>query len=982
MKKSILLISLLIVMSLSLVSAATYQVDNRNLGGNICSDLGNETYFCTIQAAVDYANDGSTINVAGGTYTEQVIINKNLKLKNTGDAKINAPSSRRTFTFTESTSTWDPIIIVYGGSETSGAISGNGVVNVDIEGFEIDGLDKTPSGRYVGILYRNVNGNIKDNTIKHMKIDGSETFGISVYGKSNVLVEGNDISGYARGGIGINGDLDSSSKVTPSPDPIATVKENKVTGPGLGVPVTWAANGIQMGYGAKGTIENNEVTGNGWPGTEWAGTGILVVDTKDVTIKNNEVHKNEQAIGAGDFFGNAVERIDIMNNNIYENEWGISIFNEISDVTITGNKIIDTVSDGIDVYKYSGHSEYPQDIKINFNEIIGNGPDALWVQVPADEIINAENNYWGDCTGPGGVGSGNGDKITIDSGQVDYTPWLGACVDVQYNEDSCILDSEDVEVKANMTYSACLGNVWIGVNTGSGWQNYSAIGTKNPYSYKIDDSLTEGGNLVQWRYYVDDCYGHVDEGAIQEFTPKHKTDLIIDPSTPNGLEGWYKTEPLFTFNNDDHPTTITYRWDGLGPFTYNGTEFGVADAPNGGDGYLELTWWSDLCEGEPEQTKAIKVDQLPPQITNVNPVESSLIATLTPTISATIKEPYQTNSGVDVSSITLTIDSAGITDFNYVPGTKRLTYFATGLTEGVHDVVLTASDYAGNTATKEWNFTINMSSVDLRIINPPAGISNQKRQLLEVLLNEKVAKLDYMDENDKKPTFKSLCRNCEIYNKTKTFNEGQHNLVVRATNYAGAEINQTVSFFIDSVTPKIISQTPKKKSYGDGTFVVKYNEENPVSVILSYNQTGIWKTETKTDCPGGKNKICSFYIGDLSQGDLEYNFEIIDITGSNVKSKTDFIKIDTIAPLMTITSPQSTTYTTKKVPFDIVIDEASDLYYMDHTSKNKRWVRLASKTMDYKKTVTFQKGEHELEFMAVDRAGNEAVLGPINFEVI
>ncbi|MDD5331398.1 MAG: right-handed parallel beta-helix repeat-containing protein [Candidatus Nanoarchaeia archaeon] len=985
MKKNIFLMSLLFALSLSLVSAATtYQVDNRNLGGNVCSDLGNETYFCTIQAAVNYSSNGDTINVLGGTYSEQIIINKNLKLKNTGDAKINAPDSRKTFTFTESTSTWDPIIIAYGGSEISGAISGNDVVNVDIEGFEIDGLDKTPSGRYVGILYRNVKGNVKENTIGHMKLDGYETFGVSVYGKSDVVVEGNDISGYSRGGIGINGDLGTN------PDPKAMVKNNKVSGPGLGVPVTWAANGIQFGYGTTGTIESNEVIGSGWLGDEWSGTGILVVDCDGVNIISNKVYSNEQAIGVGEFYVSA-SNIEITGNEIYDNEWGISIFNDIEDVIVTDNKILNSVYDGIDVYSYgltswrdyTGH--YPSKVKINFNEIIGNGPDALWVEVPANETIDAKNNYWGVCDGPSGIGPGTGDNINVVSGNVDYTPWLGVCIDHQSIEDNCVLEVEDVEFKTNLSSvdSCSTPSVWLQTDS----KNYTASKQSGFYVATIPGSDLVGGSTVSWKFVVEDCEDHLDEGAIQSFYVNQLTVLTVNPEDADGQNGWYVTEPLFTLNNPSNSTAvISYRWDGLGPFVYNGTEFGVADAPNDGDGYLELTYWSNICGGEPEQVKELNVDRLVPTISDVYPEESSMISTINPKISAFIdKQQHQTNSQINVSSIILTVDGTVINEFEYSSNIRKINYNS-NLTEGFHEVKLEVSDLAGNKGEKIWNFTINTNPVELRILNPPEGILNSKRQLLNISLGEKVKSLGYTDSIDSTPTYKNLCRNCDHYDKMKAFSEGQHNLTVTAVSYSGAEFNQSVSFFIDSIAPKIPYTTPKGGTFGNGNFTVRYTEENPVEVNLyyDYNQTGVFQKVTKTDCPAGKNKDCTFVVEGVMNEKLDYYFEIIDISGFNTTSKVITTTMDTIPPVMTkLGSPLKETNYTKKVPFDIEVSEPVDIYYKDNKGKNPdRWTRLASKVTEYKKSVSFSKGPHEVEIKIIDKAGNTEITDPINFEVI
>ncbi|MBW2970738.1 right-handed parallel beta-helix repeat-containing protein, partial [Candidatus Woesearchaeota archaeon] len=297
--------------------------------------------YSSIQSAIDSALSGETICVQSGIYTEQIIINKNINLIGIDQPQIISPSLRNTYTFPESSRTWDPVVFAFGGTESSGAISGTDVISVLIEGFIIDGQADFRSGtRYSGILFRNVDGTVRSNIVQNIGVDGTETFGIIVHGDSDVLVEHNQVSDYARGGIGINGDLDTSYDIGPYPDPTAVVRYNTVTGPGLGVPVTWAPNGIQFGYGATGDIYANSVTGNGWPGTAWAGSGIIVVDTHDVIIEQNDVFSNEAAINVGEYWNPAAD-CQIIDNSVHNNEWGISVFNDASNIVVQGNNVVD-----------------------------------------------------------------------------------------------------------------------------------------------------------------------------------------------------------------------------------------------------------------------------------------------------------------------------------------------------------------------------------------------------------------------------------------------------------------------------------------------------------------------------------------------------------------------------------------------------------------------------------------------------------------
>jgi parallel beta-helix repeat protein len=253
-------------------------------------------------------------------------------------------------------------------------------------------------------------------TLINANVNGKETFGILSYGMSDVEIKHNLIDQFSRGGIGIYSG-------------VAKIEKNVVIGPaGPDVSLTWAPNGIQIGYGASGKIKENVVTGCGWPGTAWAGTGILVVDTSNVKVEKNYVYENEQAIGVVDFpevlygsvWAGVVSDVEIKKNIVTDNDWGISVANECLNIKIEDNIIHDNNYDGIDIYVYSPAVNPPSNIKVKKNSIAGNGPDGLWVGPNVTETVMAEENWWGDASGPSGDGPGTGDTVI---GNADYDPW-------------------------------------------------------------------------------------------------------------------------------------------------------------------------------------------------------------------------------------------------------------------------------------------------------------------------------------------------------------------------------------------------------------------------------------------------------------------------------------------------------------------------------------------------------------------------------
>lgn len=234
----------------------------------------------------------------------------------------------------------DPV----GGHFTGGIIQNDGSVahvkNLKLTTSNLANVCDGGADRLRGIMFEDASGSITHNEILELNQGASgcqEGNAIEVRNApfdgthpdtQTIEVSHNTLTDWQKTGIVANGDVDVS------------IHHNAV-----GASATQdnlAANGIQLGFGAIGTVTHNHVDGNQWKGTSFfAATGILVFDASDATVKQNNVRGNSDVgilvIGDNGFYNNNKvfdENADDANSCC---DVGIWIFG--SDNKVTNNKV-------------------------------------------------------------------------------------------------------------------------------------------------------------------------------------------------------------------------------------------------------------------------------------------------------------------------------------------------------------------------------------------------------------------------------------------------------------------------------------------------------------------------------------------------------------------------------------------------------------------------------------------------------------------
>ncbi len=260
-------------------------------------------------------------------------------------------------------------------------------------------------------------------------------------------------------------------------------------------------------------------------------------------------------------------------------------------------------------------------------------------------------------------------------------------------------------------------------------------------------------------------------------------------------------------------------------------------------------------------------------------------------------------------------------------------------------------------------------------------ISDDRRILLDLETSEIVDEIvyTYLDSRGREREVR-LCRNCDSYNRTRSFSEGWNNLTFKAIMDDEVADEEKASFFIDSTDPRI-SKTEPRRGFSDGNFYVEFSEDNPEKLTLYYGNS-IRSEELDLDnCNENRGKReCNLWVNlsDFDNHEIEYWFELEDVAGNTDESKPTTVKVDTTVPI--INNPDSfwelgTGRYSSYIYFDISIteinfDEAVLSYdYRGRTIEK----RLCSRLRDGSCVTKFRTrdGYSNLKLFVRDDAGNE-----------
>lgn len=430
-----------------------------------------------IQTAIDEATAGDTIEVRDGTYVEALMIDgKSLTIiGDSTSAIVESPAIVPSNCFsTPSALVNKAVACIKGGSDVildSLGIDGNGQGNANY--------------RFVGVGVSNSSATVQNSAITGVRdnpLSGSQ-HGVAIYSwnedtvPQTINVWNNSIDDFQKNAMALNADSD-----TPV---VVDVAGNTIVGAGplgLGLP---AQNGIQtLGALVTGNVYNNAISGIGYTEPSYVATSILnyygSIDFSGNTVSAGHVGLyNIDALGTIDSNTMSIEKIGAYGYGIIASDppdavpspfgagdsqggsgsRGLHAPEALLNVSISGNVVSFSGGDNTGTYGIEADAGYGLDdlnVVASNNVVTGFGVGIGWYEctsgcstgeftsiVATDNCIagntigmesnvsyltvNAENNWWGDASGPynnPGNPVGLGDEVV---GDIDFDPWGSTC---------------------------------------------------------------------------------------------------------------------------------------------------------------------------------------------------------------------------------------------------------------------------------------------------------------------------------------------------------------------------------------------------------------------------------------------------------------------------------------------------------------------------------------------------------------------------
>ncbi|MGE7183812.1 right-handed parallel beta-helix repeat-containing protein [Peribacillus sp. NPDC006672] len=295
-----------------------------------------------LQARVDRASAGATIEIEEGVYEESIVLSKPITLKGKGEVVIRSCVEQ-------------PIITIEG-------------KHVSLQNIKVEQCSDVKKSTAISVMGSNHN-------LQNLYIDTTQ-FGIKLDGAQNVMIQNSEIIGKQKGnGIDLwesNNNTIRNMKISRVVDGIYLEQshDNSLKGNSL----SRSRYGLHLMYSNNNLLKENVSKGNM--------TGTMLMEAKGTSVLHNEFSNNKDNVNAQGLLMYYVTGTEIIRNQMTENRVGIYMENSQKNL-LKSNKLTDNFI-GIQFNKANEN-------KVTLNTFVGNVNEAQAIESSKNGFIQ---NYW------------------------------------------------------------------------------------------------------------------------------------------------------------------------------------------------------------------------------------------------------------------------------------------------------------------------------------------------------------------------------------------------------------------------------------------------------------------------------------------------------------------------------------------------------------------------------------------------------------
>ncbi|MDP4169455.1 MAG: lamin tail domain-containing protein [Bacillota bacterium] len=363
-------------------------------------------------------------------------------------------------------------------------------------------------------------------------------------------------------------------------------------------------------------------------------------------------------------------------------------------------------------------------------------------------------------------------------------------------------------------------------------------------------------------------------------TSAPSTTAVINPTQPDGINGWYKNDVTITLTAEDDSSGIQkteYSFDGLNWKDYE-SPFTVSSS-------TKVYYRSTDNAGNQEEQKDInlKVDKAVPVT----------VVVIDPSQPTGLNDWYTTDVKV---TLTATDDSSGLQKTEYsLDGTNWKTYESPFTVSSSTKVNYRSIDNAGNQEEqKEISLKVDKTApITNGTINPlqPNGTDGWYTTDVKVTL---IASDDVSEVQKIEYSFDGI--NWNKYESSITVSSSTK-MYYRSTDNAGNQESQKeIDLKVDKTAPTTTVSLPSPNNNG------WFSNDVTVSLLANDEKSGVEVTQYRINSGEWTNYTAPFTIS--KDGEFTVQYRSIDKAGNTEEPQTTVVKLDKTAPVVKVSVDQ------------------------------------------------------------------------------